>query len=110
MPVIQSSNDDLRQFVYNKQYVIVKFDTDENCPACEQLIPVFERLSEEYKNITFVSMNAEDNPVAKKLIIGEKKPFIGIYKEGLLVECGLVSSEDALTTMLNRLPNINFDL
>lgn len=110
MPVIQSSSDDLRQFVYDKQYVIVMFKTDEDCPVCEKIGPSFEKLSKEYKNITFVSMKAEDNPVAKKLIISEKKPFIGIYKEGLLVECGLVSSVDALTSMLNRLPNINFDL
>ncbi|MGZ5245300.1 MAG: thioredoxin family protein [Bacteroidia bacterium] len=110
MPVINSSNDDLRKFVYDKQYVIVKFHTEEDCPVCVQMMPVFERLSNEYQNITFVRMNADDNPIAKKLINKEKTPFIGIYKEGLLVECGLVSTENALVTMLNRLPNINFDL
>ncbi len=110
MPVIKSTNDDLRKFVYDKQYVIVKFDTEDDCAVCEEIAPVFERLSDDYKNITFVRMNADDNPVAKKLIIKEKKPFIGIYKEGLLVECGLVSTENALSIMLNKLPNINFDL
>ena len=110
MPVIKSSNDDLRNFVYEKQYVIVMFETESNCPVCDQLIPVFARLSEDYKNITFVSMNADDNPVAKKLIINDKQPFIGVYKEGLLVACSLVSSESDLTSMLNKLPNINFEL
>ncbi|MGZ5242285.1 MAG: thioredoxin family protein [Bacteroidia bacterium] len=110
MSVIESSNDDLRNFVYDKQYVIVNFHTEQDCTVCLELLPVFERLSEEYKNITFVRMNADDNPIAKKLINKEKKPFIGIYKEGLLVECSLVSSENEISTMLNKLPNINFDL
>ncbi|MDQ3073814.1 MAG: thioredoxin family protein [Bacteroidota bacterium] len=110
MAVIRSTNEDLRNYVYDKQYVIVKFHNKENCELCTELLPVFERLSDKYTDITFVVMNSEDNPIAKKLIEKNKKPFIGIYKEGLLVECSLVASEKEFITMLDRLPNIKFDL
>ena len=109
MTVIKSTKDDLRNFLYEKQFVIVMFDTKGYCPACDLLIPVFERLSKKYNNITFVTKSADDNPVAKQLIDDKKQPFFGVYKEGLLVACSLVSSESELTTMLNKLPNINFE-
>jgi thioredoxin 1 len=110
MPVIRSTVEDLRNFVFEKPFVIVKFHTDDNCPTCEKLLHVFERLSDNYLNITFVLMNSDDNPTARILIKKNKKPFFGIYKAGLLVECGLVGSEKELTTMLNRTPNIKIDL
>lgn len=108
MTVIQSPNDDLRKFVYDKQYVIVKFHTEDKCPVCDKLTYVFERLSEDYKNITFVQMDSDDNPTAKKLIRKTKKPFIGVYKDGMLVDCGIVSTEKELVHVLNKLPNIKF--
>jgi thiol-disulfide isomerase/thioredoxin len=110
MAVIQSSNDDLRKFVYDQQYVIVNFYTKDDCPSCDELLRVFEQLSEDYKNITFVLMNANDNPVAKNLINKHKKPFFGVYKEGLLVDCSIISSREELSLMLNKLPNIKFYL
>lgn len=110
MPVIKSTDEDLRKFVFEKPFVIVKFHTDDKCPLCEKLLKAFERLSDNYLNITFVLMNSDDNPTARVLIKKNKKPFFGIYKKGLLVECGLVSSEKELTAMLNRIPNIKLDL
>ena len=110
MAVIRSSNDDLRKFIYDRQYVIVQFCTVDECPTCDELLAAFTRFSEEYKNITFVEMNADDNPTAKMLIQQQQKPFYGVYKEGLLVRCGIVSTEAELSEMLNALPNIKFDL
>jgi thiol-disulfide isomerase/thioredoxin len=109
MPVITSTDEDLRKFVFGSDYVIVKFHTKDYCPACEKLLKVFERLSDNYRNITFVLMNSDDNPTARLLIKKNKKPFFSIYKKGLLVECGVLSTEEELTAMLNRLPNVKFD-
>jgi thiol-disulfide isomerase/thioredoxin len=110
MPVIRSNNDDLRKFLFDKQYVVVKFDTMEDCPVCIELVPIFEHLSDEYTDMVFVTMNSEDNPTAKQLILRHKKPFVGVYKEGLLVECKIISSEKDLISMLDKLPNIKIDL
>jgi thiol-disulfide isomerase/thioredoxin len=110
MPIITSSNEDLRNFVFEKPFVIVKFHTGDRCPTCEKLLKVFERLSDNYLNIAFVLMNSDDNPTARRLIKQSKKPFFAIYNNGLLIECGLVGTEEELTEMLNRIPNIKLEL
>jgi thiol-disulfide isomerase/thioredoxin len=110
MPIISSTDQDLRNFLFEKPFVIVKFHTGDNCPTCEKLLKAFERLSDNYLNITFVLMNSDDNPTARQLIKKNKKPFFAVYKSGLLTECGLVDTEEELTKMLNRIPNIKLEL
>src|SRR5687767_14988974 len=100
MPVIQSSDEDLRKFVFDKPLVIVKFHTTDKCPACEKMLPIFEKLSDSYLNFTFILMNADENPTARFMIKKNKLPFFGIYKNGLLIECGLMENEEQLTDML----------
>jgi thiol-disulfide isomerase/thioredoxin len=106
MPVLKCSDEELSNFVFNKPLLIVKFHTAEECPTCDKMLIVFERLSNYYKNFTFILMNADDNPTAKDLIDNNKKPFFGIYNRGLLIESALMESEEELTTMLERAPNI----
>ncbi|QCR24269.1 thioredoxin family protein [Pontibacter sp. SGAir0037] len=104
MTILESNDKELRQLIFQKPKVIVKF-TDENCPICKQLHPKFNLLSTapEYEGITFVRMNAKENPVSSKEVKLTGTPFFAIYREGKLVDCGIAATEQELRKMLQAL-------
>ena len=104
MAIVNINDDELRQQIFENSCVIVKYHT-ENCPICKQLTPVYERLSEDpqYKGIEFIRMNADENPVAKMFVKEQNIPFVAIYKDGLLLECRTLETEEQLRSILNRL-------
>ncbi|MEJ8757268.1 protein disulfide isomerase family protein [Pontibacter sp. H259] len=105
MTTIQNATDaDLRQLVYERDHVIVKF-IDQKCTICKSLAPSFEELarSSMYKQVLFLRMDAKENPVSLKEVKFSKAPFIATYKKGVLRDCGLVSSKEEILEMLERL-------
>lgn len=104
MTILESNDNHLRQLIFEKPKVIVKF-TDEACPVCKILSPKFQQLSKEptYREITFVRMNAKENPVSQKEVKMTGTPFFAIYKDSTLLDCGIISTEEALRNMLAKL-------
>jgi len=104
MAIIASNDDHLRQLIFEKEKVIVKF-VDEACAVCKALAPTFTRFSSDpaYSDITFVRMHASENPVSSKEVQLTGTPFFASYRNGTLRECGLASSEDELKVMLDKL-------
>lgn len=99
-----ASDADLRQLLYKNDYVIVKF-TDKECRVCQELAPSFEEMSKEaeYKDVLFLRMDSTENPVSRKEVKINGTPFIATYKKAVLLDCGLVSTRDGISAMLNKL-------
>jgi hypothetical protein len=53
--------------------------------------------------VVFLDVNAEDNPVARKLGGVDNLPFFAVFKNGELVEGVATSKEDKLVEMLNSI-------
>lgn len=104
MSIIHGNDEELRKLTQENSLIIVKYHTAK-CPICERLVPVYKNLSEakEYNEIKFVRMNADENPVAKLFVKDQSMPFVATYKNGLLIECRTVQTEDELKYMLNKL-------
>ncbi|MFD2246491.1 thioredoxin family protein [Pontibacter ruber] len=104
MTILESNDHHLRQLIFERHRVIVKF-TDEACPVCKALSPKFTQIATEpaYRDITFVRMNAKENPVSQKEVKMTGTPFFAIYKDSTLLDCGIISTEEALRSMLNKL-------
>ncbi|MEJ8801266.1 thioredoxin family protein [Pontibacter sp. H249] len=104
MNIIESNDNHLRQLIFEKDKVIVKF-VDETCPVCERLAPSFNKLSVDsrFSDITFVRMHASQNPVSSKEVKLKGTPFFAIYLNGTLQECGLLSSEEEIKQLLQKL-------
>ncbi|WP_299826313.1 thioredoxin family protein [uncultured Pontibacter sp.] len=104
MDILESDDKHLRQLIFEKPRVIVKF-IDESCPVCEQLAPTFEKLANDttYSDITFVRMHANQNPVSSQEVKLKGTPFFATYLNGTLQECGLLSSEMEIRQMLQKL-------
>ncbi|NDK55363.1 thioredoxin family protein [Pontibacter sp. BT213] len=105
MTTIYNATDaDLRQLVFQNEYVIVKF-IDKECDICKALAPSFDTLSQRaaYTEVLFLRMDAKENPVSLKEVRFSKAPFIATYKKGILQQCGLVNTEEEITAMLEQL-------
>ncbi|WP_114777483.1 thioredoxin family protein [Botryobacter ruber] len=107
MTITESNDNHLRQLIFEKPRVIVKY-TDEECLICKELSPSFASLSSDptYGEIVFVRMNAKENPVSSKEVKLTGTPFFATYKNGTLLECGVVSTEEGIKAMLAKLLEI----
>ncbi|WP_242926461.1 thioredoxin family protein [Pontibacter vulgaris] len=104
MTILESNDKELRQLIFKKDRVIVKFTADD-CPVCKSIHPKFIRISAEpaYQHITFVRMSAKENPVSSKEVSMTGTPFFATYKDSMLVDCGVVATEEDLRGMLSKL-------
>ncbi|MFB9861649.1 thioredoxin family protein [Rufibacter immobilis] len=104
MAIHTSSDNELRSIIFEKERVIVKF-LDEDCEICKALAPSFKKFSENptYQDITFLQMDASENPVSSKEVKLTGTPFFAIYFKGTLRDCGLLSTEEKVRKYLDRL-------
>ena len=104
MAIKTSSDAELRSIIFEKERVIVKFIDDE-CAICKQLAPSLERFSDDpkYQGITFLRMEASENPVSSKEVKLTGTPFFATYYNGTLKNCGLYSSESEVKELLDSL-------
>ncbi|ALJ01259.1 thioredoxin [Rufibacter tibetensis] len=104
MAIQTSSDKELRNIIFQRERVIVKF-IDEDCLICKALAPSFKTFSEDptYKEVTFLQMEASENPVSSKEVKLTGTPFFAIYFRGTLRDCALLSSEAEVKKFLDRL-------
>jgi thioredoxin 1 len=104
MTIRTSSDSELRSLIFESERVIVKF-IDENCQVCKLLAPSFRQFSSDpaYQEITFLQMDAAENPVSSQEVKLTGTPFFAIYYKATLRKCGLLSSEDEVKRYLDLL-------
>ncbi|MBC7695763.1 MAG: thioredoxin family protein [Burkholderiales bacterium] len=105
MPVIETSDSFLFLQVAEHDRVILKYHTDDCGSACKDFIPVFENLSNDptYKEIIFLVIDADDNPMAKRRILDKHQPVITIYYKGKLLDSRHASSKEGVQELLEEL-------
>ncbi|MCW3077384.1 MAG: thioredoxin [Bacteroidetes bacterium] len=103
---VQETTDSLL-FLQVSQYdhVILKYDTDEGGELCEGFRPIYQHLSglPEYKGVVFLTIDAENNPVAKRHILSKKQPVITIYHKGRLLNSTHTSTREGVEILLDKL-------
>ncbi len=84
--------------------IIVKFFTDW-CGSCRLFRPKFIRLSEEqrFNDIRFLDVNAESNPVSRKMSYITHFPSFTIFKNGKFVETIATTKENSVIELIARL-------
>lgn len=88
----------------SEQKLIVKFYADW-CGSCRLFAPKYTKLSNNiaYAGITFLDMNAEENPEARKLAGVNNLPFFATFKNGQLVKADNTSKEENVDAMIKEL-------
>lgn len=104
MRVIKSTDEDFTKVLSENTKVIVKYYADW-CGQCRLFSPKFNRMSEDenFKDITFVDVNAEKSPAARKAAGVDNLPFFAVFKNGNLVEGTATSREEKVLEMLQSL-------
>ena len=104
MPIRDTNDAELRTLIFDHRKVIVKF-TKEQCTICERMARIFSQLADnpEYQEITFLRMDAKENPVSSQEVHLTGTPFFATYLNGLLTQCSLLSDKEALMEMLAAL-------
>lgn len=92
--------------VAEHEMVILKYHTDDCGEPCTKFVPVFDNLSdsERYKDIVFLRIDAESNPVAKKFILRRGAPLLTIYRDGRLITSRYITTEAEIIDLLEMLP------
>ncbi|TVR76093.1 MAG: thioredoxin [Chitinophagaceae bacterium] len=106
MAVELKTDNDFENALADNKLVIVKYFADW-CGSCRLFTPKFKRLSEDerYKDITFLDVNAEKSPEARKKAGVDNLPFFGTFKNGELIEGTATTKEEKLVEMLDNLKN-----
>lgn len=102
MAVLITTEQELKRSIAEKELLVV-FYYRRLCLNCLSLLSTFEQISATYPKISFVSIVAGENITLEKLIEKEEKPFICLYKSGLLTECKTIAGTDELLSAINRL-------
>jgi thiol-disulfide isomerase/thioredoxin len=102
--VIKVNDNDFAENLKQNEKVVVKFYADW-CGSCRLFAPKFTKLSnnETYAGITFLDINAEENPEARKLAGVNNLPFFATFKNGQLLKADNTSKEENVAAMINEL-------
>jgi thioredoxin 1 len=91
--------------VSENELVILKYHTDDCGAVCQEFIPIYEEISENprYKDVIFLTINAENNPVAKRRILDVRQPVMTIYSKGRLLDSRHTSTREGVEQLLHEL-------
>lgn len=104
MAVLNVTDIEFKEKVEATEKVVVKYYADW-CGSCKLFAPKFKRISneEQFKNILFLEVNAEENEEARRAAGVDNLPFLAVFKNGTLLEGSASSKEEYLLDMLQKL-------
>ncbi len=104
MAVTIANDANFNQLLSEHENVVVKYFADW-CGACKMFAPKYRRVSEEeqFKDILFLDVNAEENPEARHAAGVDNLPFLAVFKNGTLIEGSASGKEEYLRKLLEKL-------
>ena len=79
-----NSSTHFKQVIESNKLVVVDFYADW-CGPCKMLSPIMERLSEEFKNVTFLKVNVDNNSDLAQTVGIVSIPAVFFYKSNKVV-------------------------
>jgi thiol-disulfide isomerase/thioredoxin len=104
MAVELVSDSEFKEKLGENEKVVVKYYADW-CGSCRLFKPKYKRLSndERFEGVTFLDVNAEKNPDARKTGGVTNLPYFAIFQNGELVEGVASSKEEAVVELIQKL-------
>ncbi|TNE81815.1 MAG: thioredoxin [Bacteroidetes bacterium] len=98
------TDQEFNEIINSSDKVVVKFYADW-CGNCRLFAPKFRKMSDkdEYQDITFLDVNAEESPEARKLAGVSNLPFFATFKNGELVSSDFTSKEEIVERLIQTL-------
>ena len=104
MALIQANDSTFNELLSQNNKVVVKYYADW-CGSCKLFAPKFRRLSddERFNEVTFLDINAEQNPEARKVAGVNNLPFFAVFSKGELLKGEATSKEENVVAMIESL-------
>ncbi|RIJ37580.1 thioredoxin family protein [Pontibacter oryzae] len=104
MAVIVATDNDFNEVLNSNKKVVVKYFADW-CGNCRLFSPKFKRMSDDeaFAEVTFVDVNAETSPEARKVANVTNLPFFAVFRDGQLVDSVAASKEEAIRELIHKL-------
>lgn len=104
MALIQATDSNFNELINQNNKVVVKYYADW-CGSCKLFAPKFRRLSEDnrFEDLTFLDINAEQNPEARKIAGVNNLPFFAVFKNGELLRGEATSKEENVLALIENL-------
>lgn len=104
--VTKVTDTEFNNMIENHEKVVIKFYANW-CGICRLFTQKFTKISnkQEYKNILFLMVNAEENPEARRFANVTDLPFFATIQNGKIVDTICSSKEEKLQQILNSLSN-----
>lgn len=104
MAVKLVTDEEFKEQISLNNKVVVKYYADW-CGSCKLFAPKYKRISNDpqFEDMSFLDVNAEQNPEARKLAGVTNLPYFAIFKDGTLMETVASSKEEAVLELINKL-------
>ncbi|MCX6187749.1 MAG: thioredoxin family protein [Bacteroidetes bacterium] len=102
--VTKVTDSEFQNLIQSNNKVVVKYYANW-CGTCRLFAPKFTKISnkEEYADIMFLDINAEENPDARQFAGVSNLPFFAVIKDGKLVNADTTSKEESVENMVKQI-------
>ena len=98
------NEDILSEVIIDHDKVVVQFSAGW-CGNCRVIKQKFKKLSENYKDVEFIIIDAEKNPNSRKLAKVDNLPTFAAFEKGLLKRQIQTNKSDVLKSFLDEITN-----
>lgn len=104
--VIKVTDLEFQGLIDSNSKVVVKYFANW-CGTCRLFSPKFTKISnkEEYADVLFLDVNAEENPEARKFGGVTNLPYFVIVKNGKVISADTTAKEEGVEKMISLLNN-----
>tara|TARA_B100000768_G_scaffold143427_1_gene135575 strand:- start:1294 stop:1608 length:315 start_codon:yes stop_codon:yes gene_type:complete len=98
------NTDTLEKEIQNNKKVIVQYSAGW-CGNCRIMKPKFNKMSSENEDINFLMVDAEKNPISRKLADVSNLPTFAFFNNGKLINEVQTNKSDVLSNFVNEAAN-----
>ena len=98
------TDDSLQQLIDSNERVLVQYSAGW-CGNCRIMKPKFKKMASENDTIPFVIIDAEKNPISRKLATVDNLPTFAFFKDGKLENQVQTNKADVLLNVVNEAAN-----
>jgi len=102
--VIKTTDNEFDELIKNNSKVVIKYFASW-CGSCRLFAPKFSKISnkEEYSDVLFLDVNAEENPGARKFGGVTNLPYFVVVKNGVVISADTTAKEEGVEKMIGLL-------